>query len=596
MGTYVADFETTTTEENCHVWAWAACEVGDPDNVWVNPDIYEFMDWCETRPENPKVYFHNLKFDGQFIISWLFQNEYTHVKESRDRATRTFKTMISDDGQYYAIEVVFYRKGKNIKKVTFYDSMKLLPMSVADIAKSFHLPIKKGKIDYAAHNDLPYGSPITKEEQEYIINDVRIVAHALAYLQSQGLDKITIGKCALDEYTKIIGERAFKRLFPVLQHHDDLKQSYNGGFSWLNPKFKGKTVGNGVVLDKNSMFSWVMDTKLLPHGTPIFYKGQYKPDPLYPLYTQMIRCQFDIKPGKIPTIQAKRLPFGHGNEYITSSNDEEATLCLNSVDLELFLDHYEVYNLEYVSGWKFMGTTGLFSEYVKKWSDAKIRAKEEKNWGLYLVAKLFLNSLYGKFGTSNRRRSKIPYMDNDGVVRYKDTDPEPHDGVYVPMASFITSYAREETIRTAQRIMDDHKAGRSKIQYVYSDTDSLHILSDDFSIPEWLDVDQYRLGAWKIESKFDQGKFLRSKCYMEHEIISMKEYAEGMEGDHPYLYEKDNGEYYHTKITVAGMPQECYREVTFRNFKIGASYNGKKSPKIVPGGVVLAGIDFTIKP
>ena len=43
------------------------------------------------------------------------------------------------------------------------------------------------------------------------------------------------------------------------------------------------------------------------------------------------------------------------------------------------------------------------------------------------------------------------------------------------------------------------------------------------------------------------------------------------------------------------MPKDCYQYVNFNNFKIGASYKGKKQPKIVPGGVVLSEIDFTIK-
>ena len=277
MRTFVADFETTTNEKNCHVWAWALCEVDDPSNVYIGTDIYDFMAMCEQLRDNLRVYFHNLKFDGQFIISWLFQNEFQLVNDSRDRATRTFKTMISDEGLYYAIEVIFYKKGKNIKKVTFYDSMKLLPMSVEKIADSFHLPIKKGKIDYAAHNDLPYGSPLTEEEKQYIINDVQIVAHAIDFFQKQGLDRITIGSCAMSEYKKLIGQRAFDRLFPVLHHHDDIKQSYRGGFTYVNPEFAGKTLGNGVVLDVNSLFPWVMRTKLLPHGTPIFYQGKYQP-------------------------------------------------------------------------------------------------------------------------------------------------------------------------------------------------------------------------------------------------------------------------------------------------------------------------------
>jgi hypothetical protein len=288
----------------------------------------------------------------------------------------------------------------------------------------------------------------------------------------------------------------------------------------------------------------------------------------------MFTCEFELKPGKIPTIQNRRF----GSEYITSSNDEQMTLCLNSVDLELFLENYDVYNIVYHNGWKFMGSTGLFDEYVDKWSDAKIQARKDENWGLYMIAKLFLNSLYGKFGTSRTRRSKVPYMDGD-VVAYKDTDPEQTDGVYVAMASFITSFAREKTIRAAQKICDDYAAGRSKIQFCYADTDSLHCISEDHSLPEGLHIDKYELGAWKYESRFNRAKFLRAKCYIENSTEKVD----------------DPDAAYNLKVNVAGMPEECHDQVTFSNFQIGAQYYGKKTPKIVPGGVVLTSIDFTIK-
>ena len=323
-----------------------------------------------------------------------------------------------------------------------------------------------------------------------------------------------------------------------------------------------------------------MDSCYLPYGTPIFFEGQYKPDKRYPLYTQVIRCQFELKPGKIPTVQSKSTTFFRGSEYLTSSEDEFVTLHLTSVDLELFLENYDVYNLEYLSGWKFKATKGLFKDYIRKWNTIKIQAKEEGNPGLYLIAKLFLNSLYGKFGTSTVVKSKIPYINKEtGAVNYKDSDPQLRDGIYIAMASFISAHARAKTIRAAQNVMDDYNSGKSKIQFVYADTDSLHCLSDDFSLPEGLEIDDSKLGAWKFESKFIKGKFLRQKCYIENSTKDV--YNPKAE--------------YKLKVTIAGMPEGCHEQVTFGNFKIGATYTGKKQPEIVPGGVILKDIDFTIQ-
>lgn len=581
MGTFVADFETTTNPEDCRVWAYAICEVGNEENTIVGTTIDDFMKWCKESKENHKVLFHNLKFDGQFIMSWLFKNNFIHTTDKYEKNTNTFNTLISDEGLYYQIEVIFYRKGKNVNKVVFQDSLKLIPLSVDAIAKAFKMDISKLEIDYDSHNNLPYGAEISKQEEEYIKHDVQIVARAVEYFYSQGLNKMTIGSCALDEYKNLIQKRHFKRYFPEpkAEYHNDVRQSYRGGFTYLNPKFASKVVNNGIVLDVNSLYPSVMYDSDLPFGTPIFFKGEYKKDEIYPLYTQMIRCQFEIKKGKIPTIQIKHGYDFVSNEYLESSNGMEVVLCLNSVDLELFLDHYEVYNLEYISGWKFKSTKGLFNEYIDKWSNNKIKAKAEGNHGLYLISKLFLNSLYGKFGTDIRVRSKIPYMGEDNTLHFKDGDVENRPGIYIAMASFITSYARRKTITSAQTIMDNYNKGLSKIQFVYADTDSLHCVSPDFELPTGLDIDPYKLGAWKYESKFNKAKFLRQKCYIENS-------TEEIEEENPD---------FKLKITVSGMPKGCYEYVNFNNFKIGATYKGKKTPKLVPGGCVLSEVDFTIK-
>lgn len=601
MTNYVADFETTTREEDCRVWAYAICEVGNIDNIVIGTTIDEFMSWCRKQKSNVNVYFHNLKFDSQFIFPWLFKNGFKHADKPEDRATGTFSTLISDMGLYYSIEIIFYLKGKNVKKVTLLDSLKLIPLSVDAIAKALQLPYQKGSIDYKAHDFLPEGSPITEEEEEYLRHDVQIVASAIEYFHSQGLKKMTIGSCALAEYKKTTSKRYFDMWYPVQDatHHNDVKQSYRGGFTCLNPKFAGKIIGRGVVLDVNSLYPSVMYQELLPYGTPIFYRGKYKQDDLFPLYTQMIRCSFEIKKGKIPTIQIKHSLQFRGNEYLTDSGDMEVVLCLNSIDLEIFLDHYHVYNLEYLSGWKFKGTHGLFKEYIEKWSANKIKAKEEGNHGLYLISKLFLNSLYGKFGTDIRAVSKIPYLGEDGEVHFRLGEEEEKNGIYIAMASFITSYARRKTITASQHIQDNFHNGISKAQWVYSDTDSLHVYlngedKETFFANCGLEIHSTDLGAWDFETEFVQAKFLRQKCYIEQIPVSEEKYNKGKAGEQPELFSNDENGFYQLKVTVAGMPTACHKQVTFNNFKLGATFTGKKQPKIVANGVILKDVDFTI--
>lgn len=132
-------------------------------------------------------------------------------------------------GQFYSICVYFKKdKSRNVKKVTFYDSLKIIPFSVSEIAKSFGLPISKLKIDYKEKREK--GHILTPEEQEYIKNDVLIVAKALEQIFSEGLTKMTEGSNALSDFKKIITENKFEHYFINLDKKldEELRKSYKG--------------------------------------------------------------------------------------------------------------------------------------------------------------------------------------------------------------------------------------------------------------------------------------------------------------------------------------------------------------------------------
>lgn len=549
-----ADFETTTDELDCRVWAWGVCEIGNPNYFIYGNNIDDFFKFCETS-ENSTIYFHHLKFDGEFILCWLFENGFIHVKDRKELKTKTFTTLISDKGQFYSMKIVFKKSGKKTNYIEIFDSLKILPFSVSAIAKGFNLPISKLDIDYNLPR--PVGYNLTPEEIDYLRNDVDIVARALNVIFSQDLEKMTAGSNALFDYKRTVSIKSFDRWFPVPEYDEDVRKSYKGGFTYLNPKYKGVDIGKGIVLDVNSLYPSVMRNKPLPYGEGIYFKGQYKKDVLYNLYVQMLTCQFEIKPGHIPTIQLKNNLSFIPTEYLTTSGAEEVTICLTNVDLELFLKHYNIYNLEYHSGWKFKSTTGLFTEYIDKWTDVKIQASINKNNAMRTLAKLMLNSLYGKFALNPNVQSKIPYYDN-GIVKYYNGDKETRTPLYIPVGTFVTSWARYTTITSAQSVY---------ARFIYADTDSLHLIGEE--LPDNLDIDPVNIGKWKHESTFTRARFLRQKSYIEE-----------IDGE--------------MKITCAGLPESCYKYVTWDNFKAGASYPGKLQPKHVPGGIVLKDIDFTI--
>lgn len=328
---------------------------------------------------------------------------------------------------------------------------------------------------------------------------------------------------------------------------------------------------NGTVLDVNSLYPSVMYDKKLPFGEPIFFQGEYKQDKVYDLYIQMITCSFKIKKNKIPTIQIKNnRSFFKANEYLESSQNEIVCLVLTNVDLKLFFEQYDVYDLEYVCGWKFKGITGIFKEYIDKWITRKNKATLEGNKGQRTLAKLMLNALYGKFATSLDVQSKIPYLGEDEIIHYSLSEKEQKDGIYLPIGAFITAYAREKTIRTSQAIKDYSIEKYGKDLYYYSDTDSIHTGLDIEELKKFCDIDPVRLGAWKHEGDFTKARFVRQKCYLEE-----------IDGN--------------INITCAGMPKSCYNFVEWETFKTGFTCGGKLTFKHVKGGVILVETDFTIK-
>jgi hypothetical protein len=563
MKSYVADFETTVEKDNTRVWAWGVCEIGNVENFIFGTTIDSFMDWC--KDENKEIYFHNLKFDGEFIIYHLLKNmRYCY---SPTKPSKSFNTIISSTGQFYNIEIIFERKNKKYKKVSIFDSYKKLPFTVEKIGKDFGLQFEKVKVAEDFYTRFrPIDHELTDEEITYLKGDVQTVAAALGIQFEQDMTRMTIGSDALNGFKKIMGKgdkklgrKLFERDFPILPLNidADIRQAYRGGYVYVKEEWAGKDIKMGKVFDVNSLYPWAMRTCLLPYGMPIAFTGPYVQDDLYPIYIQRIKCTFRLKKDHLPMIQLKNNSRFIQTEYLKTSVDQmgndEVELVLTSVDMKLFFEHYDVNVIEWGKGWKFKCATGIFDEYIDFW----MHVKETSTGAIRALAKLMLNSLYGKFAKNPDVTSKYPYLNEDGAVSYKLHQQEIDEPVYTAMGAFITAYAREKTIRTAQSIYD---------RFIYADTDSLHIMGDE--TPD-IEVHKSHLGAWKHEGDFTRARFLRAKTYIEE-----------MDGE--------------LHVTCAGMPDNVKKLVTWENFQPGLSLEGKLMPFHVPGGIVLHPINFTL--
>lgn len=498
--------------------------------------------------------------------------------------------MISDQGQFYSVEVIHSRKGKNTVRTEYRDSMKKLNFSVHDIAEAYEIEEKKGVIDYNAVR--PIGYEPTLEEWEYVFNDVIIVAKALQILFDRGLTRMTQSSDGLYFCQKLLSKPVWDEYFPILdiETDDRIRKAYRGGVVMVHPDREGKEVGAGASYDANSMYPWAM-CKTMPCGVPLEFTGKYKNDELYPLYIQELSCEFEVKPGYIPTIQLKNNPNYISTEYITRSEDQ-VHLSLSSIDLELFFKHYNVYNIRYEGGLKFKAVDDIFKSYVDYWYEIK----RTGNKSMRSVAKLMLNAFYGKTASRTRIKGKYPYIGEDEIVHYGQLQEKIKEPVYTAVAVFITSYARQNVITTAQRFggtsADSH--------FCYMDTDSVHVIgiSED-EVKKIINVHPSDLGAWKKEYEFVRAKYIRQKCYIEE-----RQYKAGTKEYDSYMRQHGiSGLEQEIEIIsdyvkkAAGMSQSIKDVISYDEFEIGYSIDELKlQPKQVKGGVILKGVPYKIKP
>lgn len=287
---YVADFETTSYKYYqekgfTKVWLWSICDENE-QIVTNGSTIDEFIETIKTF-KHSVVYFHNLKFDGSFILNWLMMNGYEYVEDLKVSDNKGFSTLIGSEGQYYQIKINF----KHNHQIVIQDSLKIIPLSVAEIAKSFDLPIDKEIIDYEKYE-------INPTTIEYVNHDVLIVAKALKFFKAQGFNKMTIGANAYNIFKSSFPN--FNLVFPTLKRDwlSEWRKAYRGGRSQVNPRYANKIVYNIRRYDINSMYPNALARYEMPYGypIPITKPGTFK----FELYKVDI-C-FKLKKGHLPTL------------------------------------------------------------------------------------------------------------------------------------------------------------------------------------------------------------------------------------------------------------------------------------------------------
>jgi hypothetical protein len=564
---FVADFETTTFEgqTSTEVWASACVEIGT-EMVFVFNSIEQQFNYFKNLKSNVIVYFHNLKFDGSFWLPFLIDDlHYTlairHTGEQREdvewiddkyMSSKTFKYSISERGAWYTIKI---KTGKHFIEIR--DSLKLLPFSVKVIGEAFKTKHQKTEIEYKGFRYA--GCEITDKEKEYIANDVLVVKEALEIIFKQGHNSLTIGSCCMKEFKKIyrnhrktkeddwLADYEYKYLFPDLTQFlidenlygaktadEYIRKSYRGGWCYVVKGKENKVFYHGITADVNSLYPSMMSSESgneYPIKLPTFWKGDYIPDVAENKYYFIrFRTRFYLKKGMLPTIQIKQNPNYKSTLWLETSDiynaktgkyyksyydldgNKQQAVCemtMTKTDFILFKEHYRLEDFEILDGCYFETRIGLFDTYVDRYKKQKL----ENKGALRELAKLFLNNLYGKLASSTDSSYKVAYNKPDGTLGFFLVEEHNKKAGYIAIGSAITSYARNFTIRAAQK----NYYGVNKRGFIYADTDSIHC---DLNADEikGIKVHDKNFCCWKLEATWDRGYFTRQKTYIEHVI------------------------------------------------------------------------------
>lgn len=504
---YVVDFETSNSQHNIeskqtYVWLVGMCEVGNTLNFKTFSSISEWMEYCNLNGVS-FCYFHNLDFDGSFIIDFFknIKSSYSSKFEGK-LAKYTFSnslfsktpgvvSLVMNGSDIYCIQINWHNSGR----MTIYDSAKIVRDSISHLGTELGVP--KLHMEYSLDRD---DYKITSEDIKYVEHDVVIAARAMELALKYGLKDMTIGSCALRDFTKRVGKLELQSRYPGLSEDQDkfCRKAYRGGWCYLNPRYKDAKLPAGYHLDIHSMYPYILLNKALPYGEPIpvdvssmalgIQNITMEPDEVY---IADVYVMAEVKKGHLPCIRPNNEP-----EYPEIL--ERTSITLTSVDIEQLFKHYDVSILEFNKVYKFKTKLYTeFAEYVNYW----FRVKQNKK--TKIIGKMMMNNLIGKFGSKLVNFKSVVVDNNSPDFNYELAEIKSFS--YVPLAAFVNAYGRQLITDIANEHAD---------QFIYSDTDSLFLIGNIEQFKSEFITIGDDIGQLGKEHIFESAVFLKTKTYL----------------------------------------------------------------------------------
>jgi DNA polymerase type B, organellar and viral len=517
--------------------------------------INQLLTFFTTDSKNLVVYAHNFSgFYGIFLLKHLLF--YGKVEP------------LIFNGKLMSIKVILNTEGCKGKTIIFKDSFLLLPLSLRKLCAAFNITAPKGHFPFLL-TDIFYSGVLPKLALwiGLTINDYETLVGKFKGKVWNFKDE-SIKYCKLDcqclhEILTSFNELIFKhfklninisltlpalamriyksqfmpegKIYQLLGRVEQaIRESYTGGavdvFIPHNKKesFFSKFFIKLYSYDVNSLYPTIMAKTLMPIGKPIYFEGdirQYESNAFGFFYCKITSPEYLEHP-----ILQRRIKTANGVRTIAGLGGSAGSGWIFSGEMDNAVKFG--YQFEILNGYQFE-SGDIFSEFINKMFT--LRQEYVKGHAMNLIAKLLMNSLYGKFGMKMDvtrvdifdisceteagifkdmvdvwgesiqdtikldnyvvivRDSRVDLVFNDKEDMYHGLD------VNIAIASAITSGAR--------MWMSVFK-NSSNFKLFYSDTDNIVV---DRPLPSFMVGNG--LGQFKLEYVIERAVFLAPKVY-----------------------------------------------------------------------------------
>lgn len=534
---WFADFETVTQEtkyfkehNDTKVWLWYIKSFDEKQDR-LGIEIKDFMEFVYSLDDKSIIYFHNLTWDGDFIIKYLVNCEDWNIINFDEKIENKTLNIFRRGKTIYTIKLFF-----DSKIITFKCSYQILPASIQNLGKSIN--IQKLKTDDEAFYDVEPQSKIEYVSQyliDYIKNDVIIALRSFKNLKNileniqEDFDihsHITVGSITrwmMKQYDSA-------KCYITENEYEIASHLYRGGFTQFNKQYQkfNMNTNDMMIIDVNSAYPYFLSQNL-PYGL------SDKPIENETLKVYHLELEGKIKQeyNNIYCYMNMKDSFIDYKDYRYVNEMKKHNVYLFDFELETYA---KFYNLKYtiLQTW-YVKTSNFLNEYMNTLFEYKTKYKQAKEQGMLLVIKILLNSAYGSLCLQDKydnyfyltQKNYSPYITKYRTIeikkgfkkkipdetflfrgksetynisqfqclRYQSLSDKPNHSNKLA-AAWVTASQRCKLLNTIHKLSSPNK------QWIYADTDSLflHQLTDKDK--EYINsLLSNKLGDWDIENK-----------------------------------------------------------------------------------------------